>query len=139
MFVWTRFLDAGRLVERMLARHLATDHDMSHGEYEILVRVDGAGGSMRLRTLADQVVSSRSKLTHTIDKLCARGWIERRRVAEDGRGVEAIITGAGSVALGAAAIGHAELIREHLLGVWSAREAQTIGRAMDRVSRHLRQ
>lgn len=138
LFVWTRFLDAGRLVEEMLARHLADEHSMTHSDYEVLVRLDGARGAMRLSTLADQCVSSKSKLTHTVDRLEERGWIERRRVASDGRGVEAALTDEGAAALAAAAIGHAELVKRHLLDLLHPAEIPVVGGVMDRVSKHLR-
>lgn len=54
---WTRFLDSGRLLEEILARHVTRDHGMTHSDYEVLVRLDGAGGEMRMTTLADLVVS----------------------------------------------------------------------------------
>ena len=138
LFVWTRFLDAGRLVEEMLARHLADEHAMTHSDYEVLVRLDGAGGAMRLTTLADQCVSSKSKLTHTVDRLEERGWIERRRVVSDGRGVEAALTDEGVDALASAAIGHAELIKHHLLDLLHPAELPVVGGVMERVSKHLR-
>lgn len=138
LFAWTRFLDASRLIERILARHLVDHHDMLHSDYEVLVRLDGAGGSMRLHTLADQVVSSRSKLTHTLDRLCEREWIERRPVADDGRGLDAVLTSQGSSALAAASEGHAALIRRHLLDQWRDSEIVVIGSAMDRASRAMR-
>ena len=138
LFIWTRFLDASRLIEHVLARHLASDHDMLHSEYEVLVRLDGGGGSMRLRTLAEQVVSSKSRLTHTLDRLSDRGWIERRRTLDDRRGLEAVLTASGRHELRAAAVKHAELIREHLLSRWTPDEGATIGLAMDRVAQALR-
>jgi DNA-binding MarR family transcriptional regulator len=138
LYTWTRFLDAGRLVEEMLSRHLADEHAMTHLDYEVLVRVDGAGGSMRLSTLAELCVSSKSRLTHAINRLEERGWIERGPVEGDGRGVAAELTAAGRTELAAAAIGHAELIRHHLLGVLNHAEVPVVGGAMDRVSQHLR-
>lgn len=138
LFAWTRFLDSARLIERILARHLVDEHDMLHSEYEILVRLDGAGGSMRLHTLADQVVSSKSKLTHTLDRLSERRWIERRPAADDGRGLDAVLTTLGSSMLGAASGGHADLIRAHLLDPWGATDLGVIGAAMERAATDMR-
>jgi DNA-binding MarR family transcriptional regulator len=138
LFAWTRFLDAGRLVEEMLSRHLATEHEMTHSDYEVLVRLDGAGNSMRLSTLAEQCVSSKSKLTHTLDRLEVRGWIERHPSADDRRGIVALLTPTGSDVLAAAAVGHAALIKEHLLDVWHPAELPVIAGAMERVALGLR-
>lgn len=135
---WTRFLDAGRLLEEILARHVAHDHNMSHSDYEVLVRLDGAGGEMRMSTLAEQVVSSAQKLTHTANRLEDRGWIERVPVDDDGRGLTARLLPPGRDALRSASGEHAELIKQFLLDVLSAEEQRLIGDAMDRVASHMR-
>lgn len=135
---WTRFLDAGRLLEEILARHVAQDHGLPHSDYEVLVRLDGSGGEMRMSTLADQVVSSAQKLTHTANRLEKRGWIERAAVEEDGRGLVARLLPPGRAALEAASGEHAELIKQFLLDMLSGEEKELIAEAMDRVSTHMR-
>lgn len=136
---WTRFLDAGRLMEELLARHLKDDHGMLHGEYEVLVRVDGAGGRMRLRELADQVVASHSRLSHMLDRLERRGWIRREPIPSDGRGLDAVITPAGRQALAESAGEHAALIRQFLLDQMSDDELALVADVMDRVATKLRE
>ncbi len=135
---WTRFLDAGRLVEELLAQHVAREHNMTHSDYEVLVRLDGAGGSMRMSGLANDVVSSAQKLTHTANRLEKRGWITRAKVDGDGRGLMASLTPEGRAALEEAAIGHAELIKQFLFKPISAEERDVIADSMDRISAHLR-
>jgi len=58
--LWTSFLDAARIIETELADQLVDDHGMTHREYEVLVRVDGAGGAMRMATLSRQIEASRA-------------------------------------------------------------------------------
>lgn len=135
---WTRFLDAGRLLEEILAQHVARDHNMTHSDYEVLVRLDGAGGEMRMTSLANDVVSSAQKLTHTANRLEQRGWITRQPVDGDGRGLMALLTPAGRAALTEAAKGHADLIKQFLLDPLSVEERDTIAETMDRVSQHMR-
>lgn len=135
---WTRFLDSGRLLEEILARHVSQDHDMTHSDYEVLVRLDGAGGRMRMTTLADQVVSSAQKLTHTANRLERRGWIAREPVAEDGRGLEAVLLAPGHAALADASGEHADLIKQFLLDQLSDEEKTTIADTMARLSAHMR-
>ena len=138
MRTWTRFLDASRLLEEVLARHLSQEHRMTHGDYEVLVRLDGAGGEMRMATLARQVVSSNQRLTHTANRLERRGWIAREPVEPDGRGLWAVLLPAGREALTAAAIEHAELVRRFLLDEMDATTQDAVADAMDRVASHLR-
>ncbi len=135
---WTRFLDAGRLLEEILAQHVAHDHGMTHSDYEVLVRLDGSGGEMRMTTLAEQVVSSAQKLTHTANRLEQRGWIARVPIADDGRGLVATLLPAGREALAAASGEHAALIKQFLLDVLTGDERSVIADSMDRVSAHMR-
>ena len=46
--LWTALLDSGRILDSVLEDDLTGNHAMSHRDYEVLVRLDGAGGSMRL-------------------------------------------------------------------------------------------
>ncbi len=135
---WTRFLDASRLLEELLARHLAENHNMTHSDYEVLVRLDGAGGQMRMTTLAEQVVSSAQKLTHTANRLEKRGWIARLPIEEDGRGLMATLLPEGQAALADAAVGHAALIKQFLLDGMDSGEQQSVADIMDRLSNHMR-
>jgi DNA-binding MarR family transcriptional regulator len=65
--------------------------------------------------LADRTRSSRSRLSHAITKLEARGWVGRRDCENDKRGQFADLTEEGFAALEAAAPGHVETVRTHLL------------------------
>ena len=130
---WTRFLDASRLIEDVLATHVSREHDMNHGEYEVLVRLDGARGRMRMAQLASQVVATPSRLTYTVDRLEARGWVMRRSLVSDGRGVVAELTPEGRAALAEAAVGHAALIRRYLLSHLDASETAALADVMDRI------
>ena len=135
---WTRFLDAGRLLEEILSQHLSQRHRMTHSDYEVLVRLDGNGGRMRMTMLARQVVSSSQKLTHISNRLESRGWITKEPVAEDGRGLDAVLLKPGRDALAAAAGEHANLIRQFLLRDLDEHECQVIADATDRLSTHMR-
>lgn len=138
LFIWTRFLDAGRLLEEVLSTHVSRSHNMTHSDYEVLVRLDGFGGQLRMTELADQVVSSAQKLTHTANRLERRGWIVRNAVAEDGRGLSAQLLEPGRAALAAASAEHAQLIKQFLHQQLSASEQKLIGVAMARIAEHLR-
>lgn len=136
--MWTRFLDAGRLLEEILAQHVAREHGITHSDYEVLVRLDGAAGEMRMSTLAKEVVSSAQKLTHTANRLEHRGWITRTPVDDDGRGLMAVLTDDGREALAAAAEEHAALIKRFLLDAVTPAERKTITGVMDRAAIHMR-
>ena len=68
-----------------------------------------------MSALADLVVQSRSRLTHTASRLEKRGWVQREACAGDRRGVELVLTDDGARAITAMARVHVASVREHLL------------------------
>jgi len=130
LFAFTRFFESARLIEEAIAKHLSEHHGMNISDYEVLVRLDGAGDKMRLAELADLCVSSKSKLTHTLVRLEDRGWIHREKAVGDGRGVVAHLLPDGARALSEAAPMHAEIIKNRLIDCWQPDDIEAIGRAM---------
>ncbi len=134
---WTGLLDTARILDAELERDLATNHAMTHREYEVLVRLDGHGGSMRMTTLAAQIEASTPLVSQTVARLEDRAWVGRRKSTEDRRGVEAFLTPEGSAALRAAAEPHAVLVRALLTDVLGD-DLEAVGEALTRVADHLR-
>ena len=134
---WTGLLDTARILDAELERDLVADHAMTHREYEVLVRLDGHGGSMRMTTLAAQIEASSPLVSQTVARLEDRGWVGRRRSADDGRGVEAFLTTDGSAALRSAAEPHAAVVQALLTDVLGD-ELDVVGEALTRVASHLR-
>ncbi len=136
--VWTRFLDSSRLLEEKIARHLADEHLISHREYEILVRLDGNDGGMRMSLLAEQIVASAPLVTQTVDRLVKRGFVVRQRPGDDSRGSMAVLTEAGSAKLLHVSGEHALLIERFLLDAMDSQTAVMIGDVLADISSHLR-
>lgn len=136
---FTRFFDSARLIEEVLAKHLDERHGMTIREYEVLVRLDGAGDELRLPELAARCIFPSSELTQTLVRLEDRGWILREKAVGDGRGVMTRLLADGAAALAAAAPVHADLIRDRLLSCWTEADIETISRAMDASATRLRE
>ncbi|GAB3590317.1 MarR family transcriptional regulator [Angustibacter peucedani] len=131
---WRSYLRAVRLLDEELRRGLE-QHGLSHPEYEILVRLsERPDRTMRMSELAAGVVSSRSRLTHTVARLERDGLVQRRSCTRDGRGVECLLTDEGFRTLEAAAHTHVEQVRSHLLDVMSREEFLALGAALARVA-----
>jgi DNA-binding MarR family transcriptional regulator len=112
---WRAFYSATTLLIDRLDRELQHDAGMPHAYYEILVVLSESDGrSLRMSELALQTRSSRSRLSHAVTKLEARGWVRRRDCDDDKRGQFADLTEEGFAALEAAAPGHVETVRTHL-------------------------
>ncbi|WP_193103450.1 MarR family winged helix-turn-helix transcriptional regulator [Brachybacterium sp. FME24] len=132
---WRSFLYATTLLNDRLSEALQADPtiDLTLGEYEILVRLsESEGHFLRMSELADRVVHSRSRLTHTISRMEKRGLVERVRCSDDGRGRQAQLTEAGMTLLEKAAPTHVRSVRELLLDVVGHDDFLELGRILGR-------
>jgi DNA-binding MarR family transcriptional regulator len=110
--VWRDFLDVTRLLMDRLNRQLVEDAGMTLAEYEVLVQVSEAPDRrLRMSELADRVVNSRSRLTHTVRRLEERGWVTREDCPLDRRGIWCVLLPEGRAVLQAAAPGHVDAVR----------------------------
>ena len=131
---WRSYLRAVRLLDEEMRRGLER-HGLSHPEYEILVRLsESPERKARMSELASSVVSSRSRLTHTVARLQQAGLVDRRACADDRRGVECILTDEGFSVLEQAAHTHVEDVRTLLLDAMSRDEFLALGRSLAKVA-----
>jgi DNA-binding MarR family transcriptional regulator len=120
---WRAYLEATTLLFDALDRQLQRDSGIPHGYYEILVRLSETDGrTMRMSELADATRSSRSRLSHAVARLEDRGWVERRDCDTDRRGQLAVLTDVGFEALAAAAPGHVQAVRTHMIDQLSSEQ-----------------
>ena len=92
---WRAVLRGTRLLERALDEALH-ESGLQLSEYEILSMLsESASHRLRMSELAAMVVQSRSRLTHTAKRLEQRTWVVREPCADDGRGVELVLTPGG--------------------------------------------
>lgn len=125
---WRAFLSGAAWLQEALNRDLEARAGLSLNEYEILVRLSEAPeGRVRMSVLAEQLVHSRSRLTHTVARMQRRGWVDRVPCADDGRGVEAVLTDAGRDVLIEIAPAHVASVREHLVDVLTAEQMSALG------------
>jgi DNA-binding MarR family transcriptional regulator len=137
--VWRAFLDVSRLLFEQLGRQLGEDSEVAFAEYEILVQLSEAPERrLRMSQLADRIVSSRSRLTHTVARMEQRGLVEREACADDGRGVLCVLTDAGYRVLEAAAPGHVEAVRARMFDPLTPADVAALGTALSKVRDELR-
>ncbi|WP_270887299.1 MarR family winged helix-turn-helix transcriptional regulator [Pedococcus sp. 5OH_020] len=131
--VWRAYLRGSRLLEAALDRDLQS-HGVQLSEYEIISMLSEAPGRrLRMSALADLVVQSRSRLTHTAARLEKRGWVRRESCLEDRRGVELVLTEAGLGSVRDMALVHVESVRRHIVDTMAPEQFQTLGVAMEAV------
>ena len=115
MAAWLAFLEVSHRLDRAIEHQLKQDADLSHAQYEILSRLEAAGGRLRMSELADVIIVSRSGLTYQVAQLQRAGLVRRERCVTDERGVLAVLTAAGRAALRRAAPGHVRVVRRYLI------------------------
>jgi DNA-binding MarR family transcriptional regulator len=114
--VWRRLLAVECRVREKLDEELRRAHDLTLGDYDVLVQLaEAVGGSLRMSELADRVLLSRSGLTRRLDGLVREGLVARRTCPEDRRGAFADITIAGRRRLEQAAPTHVEGVRHYVI------------------------
>lgn len=134
---WRAYLRGTRLLERALVDDLAP-HKVQLTEYELLSMLsESPGQCTRMSKLADDIVQSRSRVTHTASRLEKRGWVERAKSSDDGRGVEIRLTDSGREALGRMAGVHVESVRHNLLDALTPEQFEALGEAMAAVRNQL--
>jgi DNA-binding MarR family transcriptional regulator len=113
--VWRAYLVATQRLQAQLDRDLQQQAGLSLGAYQILAMLSEARDrTLRMSELAVLTLSSRSRLSHAVDRLEANAWVERRPCPDDRRGAVAVLTEAGLSVLRAAAPKHVHSVRRHL-------------------------
>jgi DNA-binding MarR family transcriptional regulator len=135
---WRAYIMGTELLQHQLDRELREEHQISFSEYEILVRLSETdGGRMRMALLADAMSHSRSRVTHTVARMEKAKLVMREAAEADGRGVEAVMTGAGRAKLVEAAPTHVRGVRKHMVDLASRSDFAAIGRVFNEVSDRL--
>ncbi len=135
---WRALLMGMTLLTERLDDDLRREFGMSLTEYEVLVRLsERPGRAMRMAQLADALAHSRSRVTHTVARMEALGYITRSTTPEDGRGVVATMTEQGHQLLVRAAPCHVESVRRNLVDLVSDDDFAAMGRVFNTVADHL--
>jgi DNA-binding MarR family transcriptional regulator len=125
---WRAFLEASQRLYDELDRELLRDVGMPLAYYQILAMLSEAPQrTLRMSELADRTWSSRSRLSHAVDRLEDRGWVIRSSCPSDKRGSFAVLTDAGMTVLEAAAPSHVESVRRHVFDLLSAEQVDQLG------------
>jgi DNA-binding MarR family transcriptional regulator len=133
--VWRDYLRGSRLLESALDHDLQA-HGLQLSEYEILSMLsEQPDRRLRMSVIADLVVQSRSRLTHTAGRLENRGWVHREACAGDKRGVELVLTDSGFAEITRMAPTHVGSVRGNLLEHLCHEDLLALGRAMAAISK----
>ena len=114
---------------------METVNGISLHEYEVLSYLsESADWTLRMSTLADLLVHSRSRLTHTVRRLESQGYVRRIPCEDDRRGVNCVLTDVGYGKLVEAAPSHVEAVRRCLIDKLGSDNMLELGRLCSLVS-----
>jgi DNA-binding MarR family transcriptional regulator len=112
---WRGWLRVGWLLDAVIARDLA-EQDLSLADYYVLVQLSEAPQRrMRMSELAAGIAWSKSRVSHQVARMEARGLVRRTDCPGDARGTFAELRAAGLKAITAAAPSHVASIRRHFV------------------------
>jgi DNA-binding MarR family transcriptional regulator len=125
---WRALLEATSRLFDELERRLQREAGLSHADYEVLVRLSEAPGRrMRMSELAEQALVSRSRLSHAVNRLEARGLLQREACDTDRRGTYAVLTDEGFARLEQIAPAHVDDVRRLLFDHLTAGQVHALG------------
>ena len=134
---WRRFISgASRLLERL-------DQDLkaqgvNHDDYGVLVHLSEATDDrLRMADLADRSVESRSRLSHHIGRLEAKGLVVRESCPNDRRGYFAVLTAEGRAVVERVAPFHVAGVRQWFIDQLDPTELATVADVFTRIDRSL--
>jgi DNA-binding MarR family transcriptional regulator len=104
-----------RLTAR-LSRELASDSDLSYPDYTVLVVLtDQPEGRLRAFELGRELGWEKSRVSHHVSRMVARGLVSREKCPSDQRGAFVVVTDRGRQAIEAAAPAHVAAVRRHFV------------------------
>jgi DNA-binding MarR family transcriptional regulator len=135
---WRATVHLSQLLMRQLDRDLNT-HGLSGHDYEILVELSEAPDNrLRMTDLADATSQSRSRLSHQISRMEARGLVRRDECEGDKRGTFAVLTSQGMATIERVAPDHVEHVRRHFIDRLTPRQLDEVRDAFQPIVDYLR-
>lgn len=113
---WLRLVAVVELLPGVLDSQLRESAGLTHFEYFVLAMLsEEPERTLRMTSLAQRTNATLPRLSHVVRRLEERGLVERFPCPDDGRATNARLTAAGWDAVVAAAPGHVENVRRHVL------------------------
>jgi DNA-binding MarR family transcriptional regulator len=114
---WLAYIRVQMRLAYEMNRQLLADNGMSLQDYDVLTALSVAdGGRMPITVLAAQIGWERSRVSHHVRRMSARGLVTCGLSAADKRVTEVTMTDRGRQALEDAAPGHVDLVRRLFFG-----------------------
>jgi DNA-binding MarR family transcriptional regulator len=135
---WRAYIRLAQLLMRQLDRDLHP-FGLSMHDYEILVELSEAPQQrMRMTELADRTAQSRSRLSHQVSRMEAKGLVSREGCEGDKRGTFAVLTAHGTATISEVAPCHVASVRAHVIDQLDPAELTALTDACEPILARLR-
>ena len=124
------FLQAYKVVNERVDKDLRMESPLSVTEFEVLWRVNYAGGRVRFINLAHDVKLSQSRVSRQIDSLERKGYVLREATNQNRRATFAVMTEKGQAVYEAAEQPFQEAWRAHFLDRISPEDLKVFKRVL---------
>jgi len=135
---WRAYIRLAKMLMRQLDRDLHP-FGLTTNDYEILVELsESPGHRLRMTELADLTAQSRSRLSHQVARMEARGLVHRDACDGDKRGTFAVITPRGLATMERVAPSHVDSVRRYFIDQVSPEHLALLSEAFQPVLENLR-
>lgn len=136
--VWRDFVETGDRLRSELAARLQAESGLSTGDYAVLLALSEATGRrLRSSELAEHVSWERSRLSHHLGRMEARGLVSREKCLTDSRGAEIVLTEQGASQFRRASAPHLKAVQELFVDALDADLLAGVGEVTRALREHL--
>jgi DNA-binding MarR family transcriptional regulator len=136
---WRAWLAMSDRLRGQIGRDLLADSGLSEADYHVLAHLsESPGRRQRVSDLASCLDWSRSRLSHQLARMEARGLIRREGCPSDSRGSFAVLSDEGWAVIRRAAPKHVASVRRHFIDLLEREQIEQLSAISCRVLDHLR-
>ena len=136
---WRALLEVGSGLFDLLSADLKNAAGLTLEDYEVLHLLSEAPEhSMRVGTLANAMLTQRTRLSQRLDRLSARGLVSRSRSVDDGRAINVELTSPGYEMLAQQAPGHLASVRSRVFDHLETADVECLALSLEKLTSYLR-
>jgi DNA-binding MarR family transcriptional regulator len=131
---WRQFLLMQGQLRNRIGSRLQRETGLSEADYEVLVNLSEAPGArLRPSEIGGATQWEKSRISHHVRRMEARGLVERRPCPTDNRGALVVMTPAGRRAIERAAPRHVEHVRQAFIDVLTREQLDALAEISEAV------
>lgn len=134
--IWRSLLDTTTVLRRVLSAEMQ-ESGLSPADYQVLLALREAAGTLRSSELAAACDWERSRLSHHLSRMERRGLIRRDNCATDSRGAEVSLTEHGARMFQRATVPHLRAIKLYFADALTPEQLAALGGILQAVQGHL--